>query len=282
MNQELEKERIKGRYSVIVAIITTIAAIIGPFISARYAPIETNKNLDAYTSKVQNEVISQQNTDFQKELDKLNGKIAELQGDNDDKVQQIDGLEKENENLLRQIAEKNRIIDNLEKQSLPNVPNIDPSPNSKELVKLTSTKLLGNNQNSLNYINNTQVNEDTAKSNLGELFDSSISMRRNGNIDFYLGSSYETLSFTICISEDTKNVSDYSSTLTIYKVEGNGDDETLQILYASSALTMGFIPTKPPPIDVSDVTHLRISFYSDAGYNVVPRIILGNPMLTPK
>lgn len=282
MNQELEKERIKGRYSIVVAIIAAIAAIVGPFLGAKYAPIEANKNLDTYTSKVQNEVISQQNTDFQKELDKLNGTIAELQGINDDNAQQIAGLEKEKENLLKEIVEKDRIIDDLKKQSLPNVPNIDPSPASKELVKLTSTKLLGNNQDYYNYINNTQVNEDTAKSNLGELFDSSISMRHNGNIDFYLGSSYETLSFTICVSEDTKNVSDFSSTLTIYKVEGNGDDETLQTLYTSSALTMGFIPTEPPPIDVSGVAHLRISFYSDDSYHLVPRIILGNPMLTPK
>lgn len=281
MSQELEREKIKGKYNIVVAIIPAVAGLLIAIIGgAKYAPVEVNVNLDSYMSKVRDEIISQQNIDAQKEYDKLYGKIAELQDDNETQLLQISALEQEKEELLDRIAENERLIDTLKSSA-----NVSDTPNEtpKGTVKLTSLQVLGNNEKSFNYVNNSRVTDDDAKSSLGEVFNSSISMGVPGNIDFYLGNGYQTLNTTICISESTKNIDYYSSTLTMYKVEGNGSDETLEVIYTSPALTMGFISTKTEPINVSGVEHLRISLDSDRALNnIPPRIILGNPMLTPK
>lgn len=300
MNPDLEKERIKGKYKVTTTIITAVATIVATILGAKFGPIEANEHLDGYMSKAQNEIITQQNIDTQKELDGLYGRIAELQGDNETQLKQISILNKEKEDLLAAfevekenllasfetekndllttIAEKDHIIETLQSDDVSDIADVP----QKGTVKLTSLKLLGNNENSINFVYTNQENNDSAKSNLGVTFDSSISMRCNGNIDFYLGGSYQALNAIICISEDTKNIDDYSSALTIYKVEGNGSDENLEVLYTSPSLTMGFIPTEIGPINVSGVEHLRISFYADGYYGYVPRIILGNPVLTPQ
>lgn len=249
-------------------------------------------------SKAQNEIVSQQIatsektssdlrktiTELEKENEDLRERIAKLQEDNIDQAQQIVTLKKEKEVLYDIIAEKDSQIDALKQLSPSDSENHNSGGEMEDgnTVKLTSLKILGNSQSSLNYIYNSLENSDDAKSNLGDAFNSSISMRRNGNIDFYLGASYRALYSTICISEGTKNIDDYSSTLSIYKVEGNGSNEELETLYTSPELTMGFIPTEIGPIDISGVEHLRISFYADGYYGNVPRIILGNPVLIPQ
>lgn len=296
MNQDLEIQRIKGKYTIICAAITAFATIIAAVTGAKYAPIEVNVNLSDYMSKAQVEIVSQQEatseetlsnlrvtiTQLENENKDLRENIVKLQDDSIDQAQQIAVLEKEKEDLCDKIAEKDRQINALELPSPSDPANLDSGGETEKTVKLTSLTILGNNQSSLNYVYSSPENSDDAKSNLGDTFNSSISMRRNGNIDFYLGSSYKTLNSTICISEGTKSIDNYSSTLSIYKVEGNGSNEELEILYSSPELTMGFIPTEIGPIDVSGVEHLRISFYADGYYGYVPRIILGNPVLVPQ
>lgn len=292
MKQELglEIERIKGRYRIMTITISAVASIITAIIATtmggKYYPIEKNVNYNNYINTVQQEAISQIETDDQQIIDRLYEEAAalreentELKEDNRAKQAQIKASEQENKELNAKIIWLESQLD-----SIP----VDPSPvdpndsNPKETVKLTSLKVLGNTNDYWNHVNNSLENGDDAKSNLGETFNSSISMSYNGNIDFYLERNYKTLSSVICISESTKDVSGYSSTLTICKVEGNGPNETVEALYTSPALTMGFIPTSIPPIDVSEVEHLRISFYTANNGQHVPRIILGNPELVPK
>lgn len=283
MNQGFEKEKITGRYKIIITSITAVASIVGAVLGAKFAPVEVNVNLDGYVSRVQDEVVSQQADGAEITLNDLHKKITELQKDNANQQQQIITLENEKKELLDVITEKDRIIDTLTQTSpSSDVSNITPNQPAKDAVKLTSLTILGNNDGgTYNYVYNSLQNNDDAKSNLGEAFNSSVSMRRNGDIDFYLAGSYQTLNATISISESTKNISDYSSTLTIYSVDGNGSNETLEVLYTSPSITMGFIPDEIGPINVSGVEHLRISFYASGGVYSVPRIVLGNPELMP-
>lgn len=286
MNKGFEKEKIVGKHRIIVALITAVTAIItsliGALLGAKYAPVEVNVNLDSYVSRAQDEIVSKQTADAETELNDLQKTITDLQNDNASQKQQIAALEEEREGLLDTITEKDHIIDALSQTAPSDVPSAALDQATKDAIKLTSLTILGNNEGNYNYVYNGLENSDDAKSNLGEAFNSSISMRRNGNIDFYLGNLYQTLNATISISESTKNISNFSSTLTIYNVSGNGSNETLEVLYTSPSLTMGFIPTEIGPINVSEVEHLRISFYADGYFGDVPRIVLGNPLLNPQ
>jgi len=252
-------EQIKGRYKIIAASIAAVGTIIATALG-----LVINRN---------QEIISQQDVT-----------IEELQSEIDEVKRQNTALQNENESLTQDYQDVLAELESISNQTMDTTTGetsfVTTEQKTGEVVKLTSRPVLGNNEDFLNYINNTAVSDETAKSNLGDTFSSSISMRRNGNIDFFLDGMYKTLTFTICMAEETRDIDDYSSTITIYSVEGNGDNETVTQLYTSPAITMGFIPTESPPIDVSGVEHLRISFYADGYMYSVPRIVLGDPELT--
>lgn len=271
MFSDTKTEHIRGRYLILATIITVIGSLIGATFAAKFAPIELNVNLDNYTNKVEEEIITAQNAVNQEALESLKENMQ----------LQIDSLKKENNSLKKQIEGLRENLGNTNST----LSNADPlaQPNTETPpIKLTSLTVLGNNWPSYNYVYNSLENSNKAKSNLNDTFNSSICMRHNGNIDFYLGRKYQSLNAIICISSDTKNIDKYLSTLTICSVTGNGTDEEVNVLYTSPSLTMGFIPSEIGSIDVSEVEHLRISFFADGHYNNVPRIILGNPELIPK
>lgn len=261
---EIKLEQLRGRYKIITAVITTIGVVL----SGIFGTVVGRNSSDESNHEI---IMQQDNTinDLQTELNKVKNNYITL--------------EEEKEKLSKEYQE---ILTKLE--SMPNqAPNDDENApantieqTSGEVVKLTSCRLLGNNEDSFNFVNNTTVSDDTARSNIGDTFNSSISMRHNGNIDFLLEENYKDLIFTFSIAEETRDIDDYSSTITIYAVEGNGENETVKLLYSTPAVTMGLIPEECPPINVEGVVHLRISFYAEGNPYSVPRIILGNPVLT--
>lgn len=258
----VHQEHLRGRYAIITALITLIGVILSALITAKYGPVTVNVNLDEYirnhnTSSSQN---AEQETD---EISFLEAENAVLNLENTNLREEVDRLEMKYTELLQQYVD---LINEL---------------NPKD-IKLTSLPVLGNNHEDLNRVYDSPQNTGDAISNLGDSFDSCISMQSNGNIDFYLNREYQWLNAIICISEETKNISGYSSRIAIYKVEWNEDSEVLTTCYSSPSITMGFVPDEIEPIDVSDVEHLRITCYTSSFFGVVPRIILGNPVLTPK
>ncbi len=171
MNQITEKERlerIKGRYKIITAAITAVAAIasaiVGVALGGRYSPIENNVNYDNYISTAQEDIISkvtanaqatlnnlqEENIKLQEENTKLQEENIRLQENNKSKEDKITILEKENRNLLIKINDLEPL--DLDTADIPS----NQGPGGA--VKLTSLTILGNNQSSLNYVFNSLEN----------------------------------------------------------------------------------------------------------------------------
>lgn len=261
---------IKGKYKVACAILALVGGIIGALGGSKLGPIDINIHSDDYVGTAGQEVISQQEST-----------IANLQNTYNELQAQNTALQEENQTLQAKLdAALAELEGSSSSQTQISAPNTAPVQTTGAITKLTALPLLGNNNDYYNHVYNTAENKDSARSSLGDVFNSSISMGADGDIDYFLGNAYQTLSFTLCISESTKNIDDHSSSITIYSVEGNGENESLTPIYSSPFLTMGFIPEVIGPIDVTGVEHLRISFYGDGKINGMPRIILGNPELT--
>lgn len=258
---------INGKYGLVNTAIKSIIKALSVALGSSAVTTITITLIINYTNYVSprgEELLSQQST-----------MIEDLQN-------QCASLEAQNQNLQISyeavLAELESISDSQTQFSNPS--SAVPLQTTETITKLTALPLLGNNNDYYNHVYNTAENKDSARSSLGDVFNSSISMGADGDIDYFLGNAYQTLSFTLCISESTKNIDDHSSSITIYSVEGNGENESLTPIYSSPFLTMGFIPEVIGPIDVTGVEHLRISFYGDGKINGMPRIILGNPELT--
>lgn len=267
---------IKGKYQLVCAILTLLGTLAGGIIGvlggSTLGPIDINIHSDDYVGTAGQEMISQQEST-----------IANLQTSYDELQKQNTALKEENQmlqaNLDTALAELASISNSQTQSSATS--NAMPIQAAGTVTKLTALPLLGNNEDYYNHIYNNAENSEYARSNLGDVFDSSISLRENGDVDFFLDGKYQSLVFTLCIAEETRDVDDYSSYIEIYSVTGNGENESTALLYTSPSVTMGFIPESVGPINVTGVDHLRITFfYSDGVAYRVPRIILGNPELT--
>lgn len=263
---------IKGKYKVACAILALVGGIIGALGGSKLGPIDINIHSDDYVGTAGQEMISQQEST-----------IANLQTSYDELQKQNTALKEENQalqaNLDTALAELASISNSQTQSSATS--NAMPIQAAGTVTKLTALPLLGNNEDYYNHIYNNAENSEYARSNLGDVFNSSISLRENGNVDFFLDGKYQALTFTLCIAEETRDIDDYSSYIEIYSVEGNGETESTTLLYTSPSVTMGFIPESIGPVNVTGVNHLRITFFrpDTSPYNV-PRIILGNPELT--
>lgn len=262
---------IKGKYKVACAILTLAGGIIGALGGSKLGPIDINIHSDDYVGTAGQEVISQQEST-----------IANLQTTYNELQAQNTALQEENQTLQAKLdAALAELEGSSSSQTQTSAHNTAPVQTTGAITKLTALPLLGNNEGYYNHIYNNAENSEYARSNLGDVFDSSISLRENGNVDFFLDGKYQSLVFTLCIAEETRDVDDYSSYIEIYSVTGNGENESTALLYTSPSVTMGFIPESVGPINVTGVDHLRITFfYSDGVAYRVPRIILGNPVLT--
>lgn len=262
---------INGRYSIIRALI----ALAGTALASSSITISLGfsyLNNSNYVSPKVQETISQQTADMQS----LQSLYSDLQTQYVALEESTQNLQASYEAALAELESAQSKITALTAAQSSNI----PVQNTGTPTNLTSLPILGNNNSSYNHVYNTSESNDMATSNLGDTFNSCISMRDHGNIDFFLDSAYQTLTFTLCMAEETRNIDDVSSSILIYAVEGNGDTETVQLLYTSPSITMGFIPMDIPPISVAGVDHLRISFHSDTSlYYNAPRVILGNPQL---
>lgn len=253
---------INGRYNVIVALIALLATIFGG--GATFYLIN---NSNYITPKGQ-ETISQQEANMQS----LQSSYSDLQA-------QYAALEESAQNLQALYEAALAELESISQtgESAPSLSSEVSTQPTGSITKLTSLPVLGNNNDYYNHIYNTTENSSTTRSNLGDVFNSCISMQNPGSIDFFLNGEYQSLTFTLCIAEKTQNIDEHSSSISIYSVDGNGENESLTTLYSSPSVTMGFIPTQTPPIDVSGVTHLRISFFCDS--TPCPYLILGDPQL---
>lgn len=262
---------IKGKYKVACAILALAGGIIGALGGSKLGPIDINIHSDDYVGTAGQEVISQQEST-----------IANLQTTYNELQAQNTALQEENQTLQAKLdAALAELEGSSSSQTQTSAPNTAPVQTTGAITKLTALPLLGNNEDYYNHIYNNSENSEYARSNLGDVFNSSISLRENGNVDFFLDGKYQALTFTLCIAEETRDIDDYSSYIEIYSVEGNGETESTTLLYTSPSVTMGFIPESIGPVNVTGVNHLRIAFFrpDTSPYNV-PRIILGNPELT--
>lgn len=262
---------IKGKYKVACAILALVGGIIGALGGSKLGPIDINIHSDDYVGTAGQEVISQQEST-----------IANLQNTYNELQAQNTALQEENQALQAKLdAALAELEGSSSSQMQASTPNTTPAQTTGTVTKLTALPLLGNNEDYYNHIYNNAENSEYARSNLGDVFNSSISLRENGNVDFFLDGKYQALTFTLCIAEETRDIDDYSSYIEIYSVEGNGETESTTLLYTSPSVTMGFIPESIGPVNVTGVNHLRITFFrpDTSPYNV-PRIILGNPELT--
>lgn len=262
---------IKGKYKVACAILALVGGIIGALGGSKLGPIDINIHSDDYVGTAGQEVISQQEST-----------IANLQNTYNELQAQNTALQEENQTLQAKLdAALAELEGSSSSQMQASTPNTTPVQTTGTVTKLTALPLLGNNEDYYNHIYNNAENSEYARSNLGDVFNSSISLRENGNVDFFLDGKYQALTFTLCIAEETRDIDDYSSYIEIYSVEGNGETESTTLLYTSPSVTMGFIPESIGPVNVTGVNHLRITFFrpDTSPYNV-PRIILGNPELT--
>ena len=255
-SSDINVEHLKGRYAIITTLITTfgvvVAAVIGAVVG--YGSGQNQPSTENYIPIAEYETLSEEKANLE---------------------EQYSILEEKYNALLTQSEEK--------PASEPTGPITPSGSDSKEPIDLLSIGVLGNSDTYYNFTyDSPQVENTDTMSNTGERFDSCISMRSNGSIDFYLDHKYQSFTAKLCLSESTKNASGYYSTITIYNVTGSGADEQLEELYLSPAIKMGFIPTDIAPIDVSDVEHLRITFYTNGYTSSAPRIILGDPAITPK
>ncbi|MBU3820038.1 MAG: hypothetical protein H9864_06685 [Candidatus Faecalibacterium intestinavium] len=255
---------INGRYGIIKTLITVVGTMFATSGGIFYFVNNSN-----YITPKGQETISQQEADLQS----LQSTYADLQD-------QYTALEESAQNLQIAYEEALAKLESLSQTEGQTAASVAQTPEQTNggTTKLTSLPVIGNNNDYYNHVYNNPENSGSARSNLGDVFNSCISMRDDGNIDFFLNSEYQSLTFTLCISEGTRDIDNHYSSISIYSVDGNGENESLTQLYSSPSVTMGFIPTQIPPIDVSGVTHLRISFYGDNNpYG--PRIILGDPQL---
>ena len=262
---------IKGKYKVACAILALVGGIIGALGASQLGPNDIKISSDDYVGTEGQEVISQQEST----IENLQNTYNELQAQNT-------ALQEENQTLQAKLdAALAELEGSSSSQMQASTPNTTPVQTTGTVTKLTALPLLGNNEDYYNHIYNNAENSEYARSNLGDVFNSSISLRENGNVDFFLDGKYQALTFTLCIAEETRDIDDYSSYIEIYSVEGNGETESTTLLYTSPSVTMGFIPESIGPVNVTGVNHLRITFFrpDTSPYNV-PRIILGNPELT--
>ena len=264
---------INGKYglanTIVKAIIGAFGALGGSTVTV--VAITIIINYTDYVSPRGEELLSQQDS----EISNLQTQIVELQTQNSSLKEENQTLQSELDSALAELE------DSSSSQMQASTPNTTPAQTTGAVTKLTALPLLGNNEDYYNHIYNNAESSEYARSNLGDVFSSSISLRENGNVDFFLDGKYQALAFTLCIAEETRDIDDYSSYIGIYSVEGNGENESTTLLYTSPSVTMGFIPESVGPISVTGVEHLRISFFHTASSPYrVPRIILGNPELT--
>ena len=264
---------INGKYglanTIVKAIIGAFGALGGSTVTV--VAITIIINYTDYVSPRGEELLSQQDS----EISNLQTQIVELQTQNSSLKEENQTLQSELDSALAELEGSSS------SQMQASTPNTTPAQTTGTVTKLTALPLLGNNEDYYNHIYNNAENSEYARSNLGDVFNYSISLRENGNVDFFLDGKYQALTFTLCIAEETRDIDDYSSYIEIYSVEGNGETESTTLLYTSPSVTMGFIPESIGPVNVTGVNHLRITFFrpDTSPYNV-PRIILGNPELT--
>ena len=211
---------IKGKYKVACAILALVGGIIGALGGSKLGPIDINIHSDDYVGTAGQEVISQQEST-----------IANLQNTYNELQAQNTALQEENQALQAKLdAALAELEGSSSSQMQASTPNTTPAQTTGTVTKLTALPLLGNNEDYYNHIYNNAENSEYARSNLGDVFNSSISLRENGNVDFFLDGKYQALTFTLCIAEETRDIDDYSSYIEIYSVEGNGETESTTLL----------------------------------------------------
>lgn len=286
---------INGRYSIINSILSiigglisgsglTIAATIWVLNNTDYALPSSQETTQETTSEQEALVslqesyseLEQQYSELEQQYAALKENALALENAYEDALAEIESMRQSAQSEPPAYSQPSEVTEQPSAAASSSQPSASPEPPAQTVTKLTSLPVLSKDDFLYNRVYNYKEDREDTKSNVGDIFETCITMRENGSIHYFIDSKYQSLTFTLCLAQETKYIDEGSSYLTIYSVEDNGNEN---LLYSSPAVTSGFTPRSVGPIDISGVKQLKITFYCEERIPRRPCIIIGDPEL---